>query len=167
MHKEKAITLFFHIGVFLKGMDAVLELSGGLLVLLIPPVAISSVMKALTYRELLEDPHDVVAAFLLHAAQQYAITGSTFVAFYLFAHGLIKIVLVVGLLKNKIWAYPTALIVLGAFMLYQLYRFTFFHSLIMLGLTIFDFFVVWIIWREYLIQRDHLRASRNGIFVQS
>ncbi len=165
--KEKEIGLFFRIAVFLKGLDALLELVGGTLALLVPPGVVIWGMTLLTRHELIEDPHDIVATFLLHGAQHYAISGSAFVAIYLFAHGFVKVFLVIGLLKNKIWAYPTALVVLGLFMLYQMYRYIYAHSLIMLGLTIFDLAVVWLIWREYLVQRAHIPSKKNNFSTKS
>lgn len=163
-HKEKEIGFFFKIAVFLKGVDAVLELVGGALALLVPPAAVTWIVTVLTRKELIEDPHDIIAAPLLHAAEHYAISGSTFLAVYLFAHGIIKVFLVVGLLKNKLWAYPAALAVLGLFMLYQTYQYYNTHSLVMLGLTIFDAVVVWLIWREYVIQRAR-HSEQNTKFA--
>ncbi len=155
IRKEKEINFFFRIAVFLKGVDAILELIGGTFAILAPPITVTWVMTLLTRHELIEDPHDIIATFLLHTAEHYAISGSTFVALYLFAHGFIKVFLVIGLLKNKLWVYPTALIVLGSFILYQVYQYSYTYSFIMLGLTIFDLAVVWLIWREYRVQRRH------------
>lgn len=146
------IGFFFRVAVFLKGVDAVLEFVGGTLALLVPPTAVTWIITILTRKELIEDPHDLIASSLLHVAGNYAIGGSVFLALYLFAHGIVKIFLVIGLLKNKLWVYPTALVVLGFFMLYQIYQYYNTHSLVMLGLTLFDVVVVWLIWREYQIQ---------------
>jgi uncharacterized membrane protein len=60
------------------------------------------VARALTQHELSEDPHDFLAAHLLHAAG--GLTGSAlrFGAAYLLSHGLVKIVLVAAVLRNKL-----------------------------------------------------------------
>ena len=52
------------------------------------------------------------------------LTGSAvlFGAVYLLTHGLVKVVLVVALLLNKLWAYPAMIAVLLLFIGYQLYR---------------------------------------------
>jgi uncharacterized membrane protein len=39
--------------------------------------------------------------------------------------------------------------VFGAFIAYQLYRFTFTHSIGLIALSLFDFAVIWLIWLEY------------------
>ncbi|HQU08002.1 MAG: hypothetical protein B7X04_03230 [Parcubacteria group bacterium 21-54-25] len=157
-HSEREVGFFFRLSVFLKGVDAVLEIVGGVLAFLVSPTTVAWLVDVLTRKELIEDPHDKIVGLLRQAAEHYSITGSTFLALYLLAHGLVKIFLVVGLLKNKMWAYPVSLVVLGMFMVYQLYRYSYSHSLLMLGLTIFDLIVVWLIWREYLIQRRHHSA---------
>ena len=48
----------FLIGIILKGLDGLLELVGGLLLLVISPAAIDRVTRALTQHELSEDPRD-------------------------------------------------------------------------------------------------------------
>jgi uncharacterized membrane protein len=72
-----------------------------------------------------------------------------FGAIYLLAHGAVKIFLVVALLQKRMWAYPTALVVFGAFAVYELYRYTHTHSPVLLVLMAFELFVIWLIWREY------------------
>ena len=60
-----------------------------------------------------------------------------------------KLLLVGALLRRKLWAYPIAMIAFGAFILYQLYRFTFTHSIGLIALSVFDLAVIWLIWLEY------------------
>ena len=66
--------------------------------------------------------------------------------------------LVIGLLKNKLWAYPASLIALGLFVLYQLYRFSYTHGAGLIVLTVFDLLVMSLIWHEYRLVRRHLSA---------
>ena len=44
-------------------------------------------------------------------------------------------------------------VVLGLFILYQLYRMTFAPSPMLAGLTVFDLVVVWLIWHEYRVRK--------------
>src|SRR5260370_4588198 len=80
-----------------------------------------------------------------------ALTGSSleFGAAYLLLHGVVKIVLVSALLRDKIWAYPWMIAFLIVFIVYQIYRMTFAFSVGLLGLTVFDFVVAWLTYREY------------------
>jgi uncharacterized membrane protein len=143
----------FAVGIILKGLDGVLEVVGGVILLVVSPTTIDNLSRALTQHELSEDPHDFLATHLLHAAG--SLTGSSleFGALYLLSHGVIKIVLVTALLRDKIWAYPWMIAFLIVFIVYQIYRMTFAFSIGLLGLTVFDVVVVWLTYREYGKQR--------------
>lgn len=149
----------FLVGIILKGLDGVVEVAGGLLLLLVKPETIAGIVRAITQHELSEDPHDFIATHLLHASG--ALTGATltFGAIYLLSHGVVKVVLVTALLRNQIWAYPWTIAFLIAFILYQLYRMTFAFSIGLAALTVFDLVVTWLTIREYQRQRAKLVAG--------
>jgi hypothetical protein len=63
--------------------------------------------------------------------------------------GVVKIFLVIEVLRKKRWAYPAAMVVLIAFIAYQVYRFSLSRSIEMFVLTIFDSIVLALLWREY------------------
>src|SRR3989344_2931040 len=119
--QEKRIYRFFEISVLLKGANAVLEIVGGFLALLIPPALVQNITAYFTAAELGQDPGDFVATHLRQLAEHYAAGGHTFIALYLLSHGIVKIILVIGLLQNRAWAYPASLIVFGLFVVYQTY----------------------------------------------
>jgi len=80
----------------------------------------------------------------------------------LLLHGVVKVVLVAALLRDKIWAYPWMITFLIVFIVYQIYRMTFAFSIGLLGLTVFDVVVVWLTYREYGKQRA-IRTRRDSI----
>jgi uncharacterized membrane protein len=87
---------------------------------------------------------------LIHASHQFTNSGRLFLIVYLAVHAAIKLVAVVGLLRNKIWAYPFSLISLGALTLYQVYDIVFVKgSIFVIALTIIDLAILALIWREY------------------
>lgn len=45
----------------------------------------------MTQEELVEVPDDIVAAHLLHLAQNFTVSSKNFYAFYLLSHGVVKI----------------------------------------------------------------------------
>jgi uncharacterized membrane protein len=145
----------FQIGIFLKGLDGLLEVIGGALVLAIKPRTLSKVVMVLFSRELSEDPTDIVANFLVHAAHHFSVETKVFASLYLLSHGVIKMFLVVSLWKGKLWSYPTAIVFFILFILYQLYRYTYTHSSWLIFLTIVDLFVVLLTWIEY----KHVRGK--------
>ncbi len=110
----------------------------------------------LTQEELVEDPKDFVATHLLAVAQHLSVSTKTLYAFYPLGHGVVKILLVIGLLQGKRWSYPASLVVLGLFIVYQLYRFSLTHGIGLIGLTGFDIIVMSLIWHEYKLVRRNL-----------
>lgn len=139
----------FEVGVGLKGLDGVLEIVGGLLLLMISPSHLSTLIRQLTQHELSEDPHDLVARYLLTLSKGLTAREQLFGAAYLLTHGVVKLALVFALLKRRLWAYPTALGIFGLFAAYQLYRYTFTHSWYLIVLTVLDAVVIWLTWLEY------------------
>jgi uncharacterized membrane protein len=137
------------VSVVLKGLNAALEIVGGVAVLAVSPAFILHIVALLTQDELTEDPRDFVANYLLSAANHMSLGGQLFAAIYLLSHGVIKLGLVWALLKYKLWAYPLSIAVFGAFIVYQLYRFTFTHRPGLIALSAFDLLVISLICFEY------------------
>jgi uncharacterized membrane protein len=156
---RRSIRLYFDVSVILKGLISFVEVVAGILALFVPVSVVTNYLLSIAGGELVEQPNDFFAQLLSHSAQQLAVTSGTFIALYLLSRGLIKLLLVVALLKNQLWAYPTSLVVIGAFVCYQIYQFAVGHSLFIVLLTIFDFIVMYFIWREYQILRE-LRDKR-------
>jgi uncharacterized membrane protein len=156
-----ALDKTFKVGLVLKGLDGILEVIGGILLLVVSPAAIDHLVRMLTAHELSEDPHDLVARYLLHTTAHLGQGTTVFGAIYLLSHGIAKIVLVALVLRHKLWAYPWLIVLLLAFIGYQLYRITVVHfSIALTALTIFDAFLVWLTWREYRARRaEQHRAS--------
>ena len=146
--KRSRLDEIFRLSISLKGIDGLLEMIGGGLLLVIKPQTLNGIVTALTQHELSQDPHDFIANRILHTAQHLNSTR-LFGALYLLAHGAVKLVLVASLLRNKLWAYPAMMLVLAVFIVYQLYRIGLDHSLGLAALTVFDAFVLWLTWREY------------------
>ena len=150
----KALDRTFEVGLVLKGLDGVLEVVGGILLLAVSPQAIHHIVRVLTVHELNEDPHDFIARHLLHATGHLTGSATMFAAIYLLSHGIAKVVLVALVLRHKLWAYPWLIVLLLAFIGYQLYRITAVHfSWGLTALTIFDVALVWLTWREYRARR--------------
>jgi uncharacterized membrane protein len=151
----------FEIGIIAKGLNGAVELLGGLLLLFVSPVWIRHLAVSLTRVELSEDPHDFIATHLLHTTNGLTGNAVLFGAVYLLTHGAVKVVLVVALLLNKLWAYPWAIIVLLLFIGYQLYRISLTPTGGVIALTIFDVVIVLLTWREYRVQR-RIRNDQAG-----
>ena len=139
----------FEIGVILKGLNGLLELIAGFLLLAFPPSAIQKFIAGLTQNELNEDPRDFIASHLRAAVRPLTANTQLFAAIYLLAHGVIKALLVYGLLRDELWAFPTAIVVFGAFGAYQIYRYAIHPSDWLIALTILDVIVIALAWAEW------------------
>lgn len=153
---EHRIHQVFRASVILKGLHALTEIAGGLLFYFVSAASVLHWVNLFTQEELTEDPRDFVATHLLSAAQHLTGASESFYAFYLVSHGLIKVVLVAGLLREKLIAYPLSLVALSAFIVYQLYRYSYTHSFGLILLTIFDLVVIALVWHEWRLLRKHL-----------
>ena len=154
MNKAQWTRRFFRVGVLLKGIDGMLEVLGGLLLLVATSDSIHSVVWTLTEHEISEDPTDTIASLLRHATDTLSLDTRMFASVYLVFHGIIKLCLVVSLLRELKWAFPVALWFLGVFTAYQLYRFAHTHSIALLVFSAIDLFVMWMVWREYAVRRS-------------
>ena len=147
--KRDLLDRTFQVAIIAKGLDGLLEMAGGLLLLLVTPATINRIVGAVTQHELSQDPNDFIATHAIHYARGLDRGTVVFGAVYLLSHGVVKVVLVAALLRNRIWAYPWMLGFLGAFIVYQVYRMTFAPSLGLAALTVFDLIVAWLTYREY------------------
>lgn len=149
----------------LKGLDGLAEIIGGVILLFVAPATLQSWARSLTAHELTEDPHDFIATHLLHSASQLSRSTTLFGALYLLSHGLAKVVLVVAVLRNQLWAFPWMIALLGVFIVYQLYRLSHRFSVGLTLLTVFDIFVMSLTVLEYRKRRSeqqpHPRPERT------
>lgn len=146
---QKIVHRFFLISILVKGIDGLLETVGGVLFLLVSRTALNKLILTLTQHELMEDPDDWIATALRHGFSRLSAGEKLFGGVYLLTHGLIKLFLVIGLWRDKLWAFPLSLAFLGAFIGYQAYRLSLHFSVTLLLLSLLDLGVVLLVWREY------------------
>jgi uncharacterized membrane protein len=144
----------FIVSLILKGLNSLLEIVGGIFFLFTGSVA--SIVNYLIKGELIEDPTDFVATHIQHVLPYFSSHSQLYASFYLFTHGIIKLVLVICLLRKKLWAYPATIAALFLFIGYQLYKLYFAYSLTLTLLTIFDIVIIILTWHEYKAMKKHL-----------
>jgi len=158
MAVSKRLDRAFKISVTLKAIDGALEIIGGLLLLVLSPSEINALARTLTQHELSQDPHDFIARHLLQATSGLTHGTTVYAGIYLLSHGLAKVVVIIAVLRDQLWAYPAMIALLGAFIAYQLYRIALDPTIGLTLLTVFDAFVVWLTWREYQAKRPNDRS---------
>jgi uncharacterized membrane protein len=150
-HRARSFLLrrLFLIGVALKGLDGALEILAGATLWIMSAAAVNRLLLLLVREELAEDPKDFIANYIVHLGQHLSVSVKTFASLYLLGHGVVKIVLVLNLVRNRRWAYPGAIVVLSGFLGYQAWRLAHGLSGLLALFTAFDVIVVVLIWLEY------------------
>lgn len=154
MHK------LFSVSIVLKGLNGLAEIVLGLLAVFITHQSLIYGVNLITRLELLEDPGDVFANYLITAATQYSFDTQIFIAAYLLIHGVLKVGLVWALLKRKLWAYPSAITVFGLFFIYQVYEYIKAPQISLVVLSVLDLFVIFLTYFEYRsMKKTYTKAS--------
>lgn len=104
----------------------------------------------LLHRELPDDPHDRIFEFIGHTLEHHGFSITFFLAAHFIFWGVIDIFLSYAMLRHKLWAFVSSLFFIGAFMVYEVYRYAHTHSTILFAFICMDAFFVFIIWKEYL-----------------
>jgi uncharacterized membrane protein len=150
----------FLVAVAIKGIDGGLQLIGGLLLTIIPPAAITGAANVLITRDLLGDQNGVLAQHLQTAAENFA-NGSSrwFAIIYLLAHGVVKLALVWALVRRILPAFPVAVVVLSAFVVYEVWRAVHTHSIALPIFAAIDLAIIVLVLREYRRLRRERQAA--------
>lgn len=142
----------YFVGITIKGIDGLIELSTGLILLFVPSVAhtaLRHIAHASQYH------HGLVAQWLTRYVEQLdadlAKSGLAIVIAFLLIHGIVKLVLVYCLFKEILWAYPYALVILGAFLVYQAYILVRNPTIGIAFLVVLDAIIIGLVWREYKV----------------
>ena len=143
----------FQLSITLKGLDGLLEIAGAFLFMSHDPARVNALLNAVTFHLLSPSHISFLAYHLLHASQ--AIAGHTpyFLFLFLMSHGVAKVTLVTALWFNRMWAYPMMILLLLAFIAYQVYVMIDNPTIFLGLLTLFDVFVIWLTKHEYAKQR--------------
>jgi len=147
---KKLIDKVFETGILIKSIFGIFEVLAGIFFATSGRLITSNLIIALTQQEVSEDPKDFLANYAIRFAHNFSNGINLFPIIYLIFHGVINIALAIALLKNKLWAFPWAIVGFSLFIIYQLYRYQNNHSFLLLLLTVFDTFVVLVVFIEYL-----------------
>ncbi|MEV0066606.1 DUF2127 domain-containing protein [Amycolatopsis sp. NPDC050768] len=153
----------FRIAITLKGLDGAVQLVGALILAFIPSTVVTGFTHAVITRDLLGDPSGTLARHLELATEHFVSGGTkTFAVAYLLAHGVIKLLLVWALARKWMRAYPVAMVVLGAFVVYEVYRAINTHSIALPFFAALDAVIIVLVYREYRqLRRERARQRES------
>src|SRR4029077_20105793 len=108
-----------------------------------------------------ETNRDFFWRILAHGFNGFWSTRQSFWAFLFLSHGIVKIFVLSGLLKQKMWSYPIAAAVFVGFIIYQIYQMSITPSFFLIVITILDVLLVVLILHEYRHKKSRTVSVLN------
>jgi uncharacterized membrane protein len=158
--KRLAFHWVFDAAVAIKAIDGVLEIAGGSF-LLFKPGWIGPAIGTWAGEIPLDHPASRLAQIVNQWGDGLSADTEHFASAYLIAHGVAKVFIAWGLIREKLWAFPTALGVFGLLIAYQIYRVAHTHSVTLGSLIVLDIAVCYVIWREWGFRKDVEPSARR------
>jgi len=122
----------------------------------------SDIFVALMRHEIIEDPNDflfsLASSFFLH----FSFTITYFLPAYLFFWGIVDIFLSTQVLRKKLWAFPISITLIILFVLYEIYRISHTHSLILGCIILIDIALIVLIGKEYRSLLSHSKYMTSA-----
>lgn len=160
--EHKALDNAFDTVIIAKGVFGLIEFGAGIAMFFVSPDAMRSWLSKLTAHFHHSESHSHLWQWFEHLADRIDVHATVFAAVYLAAHGLVKLVIVVGLLRGQAWAFPVMVWVTVAFIVYQIWEMAHHFSWAMAALTIFDFVVLWLTLSEWRARRARTSANTHA-----
>lgn len=148
--------LLFRVGMIWRVIYGFLRLGLGLVLLRVIGTPFSDLFYKIMSHEFVEDPNDLFLRGAEYIIQHQSFTVTYFLVVYLMFWGVIDVILSFSLLKQKLWAFPISMYLIGIFILYEIYRFSYIHSFTLVGIIFIDLVLIWLINKEY---RKQLKTS--------
>ncbi len=157
--QEKTYYLLFEASLIFKAAYSIVEVILGFLFIFFDYQTLYGIAVSLTGDELSPGQTGPVWTYVIHAMKDFATTPREFWAFLFISHGVVKLFLIWGLLRQKLWSYPASAVVFVLFIISQLYQIWYTPSLVLWFITIFDVVVVVLIIHEYKRKKKHLSVT--------
>lgn len=143
----------FEASLVLKGALAMVEALAGLVLWLLPHDGVPRLVHWLAEIQLVHHRVETMAAWAEARAAEFSISSQHFYALYLLSHGGLKIGLVLALARGYRWAYPAAMVLLAAFIAYQMHHWAETRAPVLLFLSGFDAVMIWLVLQEWIAVR--------------
>lgn len=139
----------FESTLLVKSVFALFEIAAGLGLRLVPHARIADLTGWLAHNQLIEGRHGPIFTRLSAELAGFSGASQHFYALYLLAHGAIKLIIIVMLMRKLAFAYPLGMVVFAGFIVMQMHRWTHTGSPALLALSVLDATVIWLTWREW------------------
>lgn len=139
----------FVIGMWWRIVYGVLRIFFALALLRVVGKPFIDVLAPLMQHELHQDPNDFLLSHLTSLLISHPFNITYFAAVYFLFWGVVDIVLSYNLLKHNLWAFPISMLLIGGFLVYEIFRFSHTHSPFLFSVMCLDAFILWLVYREY------------------
>jgi len=152
--KEKYLFGAFKLVLILKIFNSIWQIVLGILILF--DKNLLGKVIGIASREILEGDHLFLARHAYDILVRITPGAALFIALYFLAQGFLKIFLVAGLWKRKLWIYPVSIGIFFAFICYEMYRYVHSpsHPILMLILSCLDVVTILLIQHEYEVLKE-------------
>ncbi len=110
---------------------------------------IQKIISTVTHKELIEDTHDFFALKLIEISHTFSPQSENLLALYFILEWAIKLSVLYGIYKEKIYILPFAFFLFGSIFFYEIFLFFSQYSLFILGFIFLDSLLLWVIFHEY------------------
>lgn len=152
----------FLVGMGFKALDGALELLAGLGLLSVTIPQIEGWIWRVTSGHVSQGPGGHVGRLLRHGAAHLSGGTKHFATVYLLVEGVVKLLLVIGLLRGLRWSYPVGLALLGMFCVYQGVHLARSFSLFLTALAVLNLIVMALIAIEWRALASTARGEQAG-----
>ena len=108
-----------------------------------------SLIQSFAGAELTEDPKDFIALRAMEIAGLLPSTNLGFYVLYFAAHGVLHVSVAAALFAGAAWAYPAAILVLGVFVVYQIFEYLAVGGPMLVILSFVDLVVIYLTLIEW------------------
>ncbi len=160
----RMVHFVFRLTLVVKGVFALGETLAGFLLIYFTPPRVRELVHYILATDIGREYIHFWKEYLLDFGYAYTVGTQLFAIFYLVSHGAIKYIIVVLLWQERLWAYPLSVASLVGFIVYQLYRYQFTHSFMLILLTILDIVIIILTFVEFynlLKGRQPMYAKRR------
>lgn len=93
----------------------------------------------------------ILETMVMSAVHAIAVEGRLFMILYLLSHGIVRLALIIGVYRDKHWAYPALMALLAMFIVSQMVTYSVSHSVVLLVFSVIDAVILWLTWHEYRV----------------
>lgn len=158
--KRDYFDILFRLGMWWKIFYGLLNIILGVTLLNFVNNSFTELFYKIMSHELIEDPNDIFLNSVRFIFDKNLVNISYFISIYFIFWGTIGFFLSINLLQLKMWSYPTSLFLMSFFTLYEVYRVTYTHSIVLFIIILIDFCIIWLINNKY-IKLKRLKSNTN------